>query len=50
MKALGPLVAILIVIALLVSGTVFTVDQRQNAMVFQLGEVKEVVTSPGLHF
>jgi membrane protease subunit HflC len=50
MKALGPLVAVLIVIALLVSGTVFTVDQRQNAMVFQLGEVKEVVTSPGLHF
>ena len=50
MKALGPLVAVLIVIALLVSGTLFTVDQRQNAMVFQLGEVKEVVTSPGLHF
>jgi len=49
MRALGPLVAILIVIALLVSGTVFTVDQRQNAMVFQLGEVKEVVTQPGLH-
>src|SRR5690242_11399657 len=50
MRALGPLVAILIVVALLVSGTVFTVDQRQNAMVFQLGEVKEVVTQPGLHF
>jgi membrane protease subunit HflC len=50
MRALGPLVAILIVVALLVSGTLFTVDQRQNAMVFQLGEVKEVVTRPGLHF
>ncbi|HET7198083.1 MAG TPA: protease modulator HflC [Burkholderiales bacterium] len=49
MRALGPLVAILIVVALLVSGTVFTVDQRQNAIVFQLGEVKEVVTEPGLH-
>jgi modulator of FtsH protease HflC len=49
MRALGPLVAILIVVALLVSGTLFTVDQRQNAIVFQLGEVKEVVTKPGLH-
>jgi membrane protease subunit HflC len=49
MRALGPVVAILIVIALLISGTFFTVDQRQNAIVFQLGEVKEVVTKPGLH-
>jgi membrane protease subunit HflC len=49
MRALGPLVAILIVVALLISGTLFTVDQRQNAIVFQLGEVKEVVTKPGLH-
>ena len=50
MRAIGPLVAILIVVALVISGTLFTVDQRQNAIVFQLGEVKEVVTKPGLHF
>ena len=50
MRALGPVVAVLIVVALLISGTLFTVDQRQNAIVFQLGEVKEVVTKPGLHF
>ncbi len=50
MRALGPIVAILIVVALLVSGTLFTVDQRQNAIVFQLGQVKEVVTKPGLNF
>jgi membrane protease subunit HflC len=30
--------------------SVFTVDQRQNAIVFQLGEVKEVITQPGIHF
>jgi membrane protease subunit HflC len=30
--------------------SVFTVDQRQNAIVFQLGEVKEVITEPGMHF
>jgi len=49
-RAVGPLVAILIVVALLASGTLFTVDQRQNAIVFQLGEVTDVVQRPGLHF
>jgi len=50
MKAIGPVVALLIVVALLASSTLYTVDQRQNAIVFQLGEVKEVVIKPGLHF
>lgn len=30
--------------------SVFTVDQRQHAIVFQLGEVMEVISEPGLHF
>jgi membrane protease subunit HflC len=50
MRALGPIIAVLVVVVLLVSSTFFTVDQRQNAIVFQLGEVKEVVQKPGLHF
>jgi membrane protease subunit HflC len=50
MKAMGPIVAGLIVLAALASGLVFTVDQRQNAIVFQLGEVREVIQKPGLHF
>jgi modulator of FtsH protease HflC len=50
MRALGPLVAALIVIGLVIKGALFTVDQRQNAIVFQLGEVKEVITKPGLNF
>jgi membrane protease subunit HflC len=29
---------------------VFVVDQRQNAIVFQLGEVVNVITQPGLNF
>ncbi len=49
MKVLGPVVAVLIAIVLLASSSLFTVDQRQNAIVFQLGEVKEVITEPGLH-
>jgi len=50
MRSLGPVLALLIVVALLASSTLYTVDQRQNAIVFQLGEVKEVVKAPGLHF
>jgi len=50
MRALAPLVAAIIAIALVISGALFTVDQRQNAIVFQLGEVKDVITKPGLNF
>lgn len=35
---------------LLFAATVFTVDQRQGAIIFQLGEVKEVITEPGIAF
>jgi membrane protease subunit HflC len=49
MRTLGPIIAGLVLIMLLASGTLFTVDQRQNAIVFQLGEVKEVITRAGLH-
>src|SRR5258707_15875857 len=50
MKAVGPVLAVLILIGLIISGTLYTVDQRQNAIVFQLGEIKDVVEKPGLHF
>ena len=48
-RMLGPIAATLIAVFLLASASLYTVDQRQNAMVFQLGEVKDVVTTPGLH-
>lgn len=39
------------VLALLIlMSTLFVVDQRQYAIVFALGEVKEVIKEPGLHF
>jgi len=50
MRAIGPLVAALVAVVLVLSGALFTVDQRQNAIVFQLGEVKDVIKAPGLHF
>ena len=50
MRAIGPVVAALIALLVLASSVLFTVDQRQNAIVFQFGEVKEVITKPGLNF
>jgi membrane protease subunit HflC len=50
MRALGPIVAVVVALAFLASGSMFTVDQRQHAIVFQFEEVKDVVTTPGLHF
>ncbi|HZX27340.1 MAG TPA: protease modulator HflC [Telluria sp.] len=35
---------------LVVSSTVFIVDQREYAIVFGFGEVKDVIEQPGLHF
>ncbi len=42
--------AFLLGIVILSATSLFTVDQRQYAIVFQLGEVKEVITEPGLAF
>lgn len=50
MRAFGPILAVLVALVLVASSVMFTVDQRQNAIVFQFGEVKEVITAPGLHF
>jgi len=49
-RALGPIAAVLIALLLVASSAMFSVDQRQNAIVFQLGEVKEVIVKPGLNF
>jgi membrane protease subunit HflC len=50
MRTLGPIAAVVVGLLLLASSMLFTVDQRQHAIVFQLGEVRDVVTRPGLHF
>jgi modulator of FtsH protease HflC len=46
----GLTIAAVVGVLLLASLSAFTVDQRQNAIVFQLGEIKEIVDTPGLHF
>jgi membrane protease subunit HflC len=50
MKIIGPVLAALLAIIVLAASSLFTVDQRQNAMVFQFGELKDVITKPGLYF
>ncbi|QRM19211.1 protease modulator HflC [Dechloromonas sp. TW-R-39-2] len=41
---------IVVTLFIVVAMSVFTVDQRQYAVVFQLGEVKQVITEPGMSF
>jgi membrane protease subunit HflC len=45
---LGATLGILVVAAVVASLSLFTVDQRESAIVFQLGEIKHVVAEPGL--
>jgi len=47
LNVLGGIGALVLVV---LSMSVFTVDQRQFALVFQLGEVKQAITEPGLKF
>ncbi|MGD9787797.1 MAG: protease modulator HflC [Sulfuricellaceae bacterium] len=49
-KNLSTLVAAAVVAFSALSFSVFTVDQRQAAVVFQLGEIVSIKTEPGLYF
>jgi membrane protease subunit HflC len=50
MNRIGSIVVGLLLILILLSSTLFVVDQRQFAVVYALGEIKEVVAEPGLKF
>jgi membrane protease subunit HflC len=50
MKNFGVIIAGLIVLLVLLSLSAFSVDQREYAIVFRLGEIVSVKQSPGLHF
>jgi membrane protease subunit HflC len=50
MNRLVTIFVTLFVALVLLSSTVFVVDQRKFAIVFALGEVREVIAEPGLHF
>ena len=42
--------AVIAVVLVILGTSIFTVDQRQHAIIFQLGEVREVISEPGLYF
>jgi len=50
MERLIPTLVAIIGAALIASLSLFTVDQRQFAIVFQFGEVVDVIKQPGIHF
>jgi membrane protease subunit HflC len=48
MNRFAVIVGSILVLLMLAASTLFIVDQRQVAVVYALGEIKEVVTEPGL--
>lgn len=50
MNRIGLIVGSALVALLIAASTLFVVDQRQVAVIFALGEIKEVITEPGLKF
>lgn len=50
MNRIGLFFSSLFVLIALASSTLFVVDQRQFGVVYALGQIKEVITEPGLNF
>jgi modulator of FtsH protease HflC len=50
MNRIGLIVAGALIALMLAASTLFVVDQRQVGVVYALGEIKEVIAEPGLHF
>ena len=50
MNRIGFYISSLLVALALLSSTIFVVDQRQFGVVYALGQIKEVITQPGLNF
>jgi len=50
MNRIGFIATSFLVALALLSSTLFVVDQRQFGVVYQLGQIKEVITEPGLNF
>ena len=50
MNKIGFIFSSLLVLLALASSTLFVVDQRQFGVVYAFGQIKEVITEPGLNF
>ena len=50
MNRIGLILASALIVLLVAASMLFVVDQRQVAVIYSLGEIKEVATEPGLKF
>jgi membrane protease subunit HflC len=50
MNRIGTVIVALIVLLIVLASTMFVVDQRRFAVVFSLGEIRDVYSEPGLKF
>ncbi len=50
MNRIGFIASTVLIVLALLSSTLFVVDQRQFGVVYALGQIKEVITEPGLNF
>lgn len=50
MNRIGLIVSSLLLVLVIAGSTLFVVDQRQFAVVYALGEIREVISEPGLKF
>ena len=50
MNRIGFIVTSILVLLALASSTMFVVDQRQFGVVYALGQIRNVISEPGLHF
>ena len=50
MNRIGFVISTILVVLALASSTLFVVDQRQFGVVYALGQIKEVITEPGLNW
>jgi membrane protease subunit HflC len=49
-QGIALVLAAVVALLVLAASALFTVDQRENAIVFTFGEIKSIVKDPGLHF
>ena len=50
MNRIGFIIVSILILLALASSTMFVVDQRQFGVVYALGQIKDVLTQPGLYF
>lgn len=50
MNRIGLIFSSILLLIVLASSTLFVVDQRQFGVVYALGQIKDVITEPGLNW